>query len=96
MIQLNAGNTLLKRSQRKQIMSWLRRAMKLGEQLGDFMMNINLSRSGRHFEVRAEVKDSAGGFTCRSRRHDWRNAIQDVMRAIVTHLHSQRVARFAM
>ena len=36
MIKLDLGNVLLKPSHRKQLMSWLRRSLRLGERLGDY------------------------------------------------------------
>ena len=74
MITLDAGNVLLKPSHRRQLMAWLRRSLRIGQRLGRFALNITMHRSGRQYEVRASVKDSAGTFTCRSRRTDWRDA----------------------
>ena len=93
MIQLNAGNVLLKPSQRRQILNCLRRAMKFGERLGDFALNLTLSRSGRTYELRANVRERRGGFTCRTRRNDWRDALRELMRMLVARLHAQWLAR---
>jgi hypothetical protein len=89
MIKLEAGNVLLKPSHRRQLMAWLRRAQRLGSRLGQFLITITLHRSGRQYEVRAMVHDSAGDFVCRSRQADWRNAIRDLVRAVVNGLHAQ-------
>jgi hypothetical protein len=91
MIKLDAGNVLLKPSHRKQLMSWLRRALRLGSSLGEFTLIITMRRSGKQCEVRANVHDSAGDFACRSRQHDWRNALRDLVRMIVNQLHAQKL-----
>ncbi len=93
MIKLEAGNVLLKPSQKRQLMSWLRRALRIGERLGEFTLRISMRRSGRQCEVRAAVHDSAGDFVCRSRQHDWRDAVRDLVRALVNRLHAQMLGR---
>ena len=89
MIKLEAGNVLLKPSHRKQLMAWLRRALRLGSRLGEFVLVITMHRSGRQCEVRAQVHDAAGDFVCRSRQHDWRDAMRDLVRSVVNRLHEQ-------
>ena len=91
MIQLNAGNVLLKPSQRKQITTLLRRCVRIGKRLGDFMMNITIRRAGRIFELRANVHDRAGDFACRSRQNNWQDALRDLARALTARLHDQRL-----
>ncbi len=93
MIKLEAGNVLLKPSQRKQVMAWLKRSLRLGERLGNFMLTLVLHRTGKQVEVQAQVHDSAGDFTCRIRRTDWKNALRDVCRLISVRLHDQRLGR---
>jgi hypothetical protein len=93
MIQLNAGNVLLKPSQRRQILTALRRAMKFGQRLGDFVLNLTLHRTGRAYELRASVRDKAGGFNCRARSNDWRDAVRAMTRMLVARLHGQWVTR---
>ena len=95
MFQLDSGNVLLKPSQRRQLMTWLRRAIKLGQQLGDFLLNISLRRVGRAYDVSASVHDRAGNFICHARRHDLRNALRDLALMLSTRLHSQRVVRIS-
>ena len=89
MIKLEAGNVLLKPSHRRQLMAWLRRAVRLGSRVGGFVMTITMHRIGRQCEVRAEVRDSAGNFVCRSRQHDWRDAIRQIVRALCSQLQQQ-------
>ena len=96
MLKLNEGNVLLKPSQRKQLMSWLKRVVRLGERLGDFMLTITLQRSGKFFEVKAAVHDSAGDFVCRFRQHDWRQALRNMVHRVVTQLHNQCLSRDAI
>ncbi len=93
MIKLDFGNVLLKPSHRKQLMARLRRALRIGSRLGQFMLVITMHRSGRQCEVRAQVHDAAGDFVCRSRQHDWRDAIRDLVKSIVNRLHAQQLGR---
>ena len=91
MIKLDAGNVLLKPSQRRQITTLLRRCVRLGKQLGDFMVNITMRRAGRFFELRANVHDRAGDFACRSRQNNWQDALRDLAHAVTVRLHRQRL-----
>jgi len=93
MVTLNAGNVLLKPSHRRQLMSWLKRAMKLGQRVGDFAVSISLHRCGRQTEVWARVTDRAGDFDCHSRQTDWRNAVREVIRDLSNRLADQRNRR---
>jgi hypothetical protein len=93
MIKLDAGNVLLKPSHRRQLMTWLRRSLKLGSRLGNFALTITLRRSGRMYDVRANVSQSKGAFDCHTRRHDWRNAVRDLVRMLTTRLHQQCLLR---
>ena len=93
MIKLESQNVLLKPSHRKQLMSWLRRSLRLGERLGDFMLTITLRRVGRLYEVRAAVHDTVGDFGCRTRQRDWRNAFRDLIRTLSHRLHDQCLSR---
>ena len=91
MIKIDAGNVLLKPSHRRQVMAWLKRAIRLGEQLGDFAMTLTLRRSGKSFEAQAQVHDSAGDFGVRFRQQDWRHAIRNLIRALSLRLSMQRL-----
>jgi len=95
MIQLDSGNVLLKPSQRKQLMTWLRRSLRLGKKLGDFLLSITLKRVGRSYDVHASVHDRAGDFRCHARRHDLRNALRDLSRMLSSRLHEQCLVRAA-
>ena len=89
MIKLDNGNVLLKPSQRRQLMSWLKRAMRLGSRIGNFALTITMHRAGRQCEVRATVQDAAGSFVCRSRQHEWRDAMRELIRMLCNGLHEQ-------
>jgi len=89
MIKLNEGNVLLKPSQRRQLMGWLKRSSRLGKRIGDFAVTIHLQRCGNMYEVRASVHDAAGDFKCRSRRTDWRTALRELSRTVSSRLHDQ-------
>ena len=96
MIQLTCGNVLLKPSTRRQLMSCLRRAQKLGERIGGFTMNLCLKRSGKQFDLRADVRDAAGSFHCHARGTDWQTALRRIVRDLVLRLHAQLLARPAL
>jgi hypothetical protein len=96
MIKLDSGNVLLKPSHRKQLMAWLKRAVRLGKQVGNFLLTLTLHRAGRTYDVRAVVQDSKGNFDCHSRHHDWRNALRDVVRSLTVRLHEHRLARVSL
>ena len=89
MIKLDAGNVLLKPSHRRQLMSWLRRSIRLGNRLGDFLLHITLHRTGHQYEVTATVHDRGGDFRCRSRQSDWRGAMRELIRAVSNHVHAR-------
>lgn len=99
MIKLDSGNVLLKPTHRKQVMAWLRRSLRLGKRLGDFVLTITLHRNGRHYEARAAfapVGNAKGGcvpFECRSRRHEWLHAFRDLVRDLTLHLHARCIQR---
>ena len=92
MIKLDSGNVLLKPSHRRQLMTWLRRAIRLGEKLGNLVVSLTLQRIGKQYEVRATVHDSAGNFDCRCRDRDWRSAMRDVVMTLTAKIHTQRLA----
>lgn len=96
MIKLDSGNVLLKPSQRKQLMSWLRRSLRLGQRLGDFFLSITLRRTGTMYQVEANVHDAAGDFGCKSRAHDWRGAVRDLVKSLTLRLHDQCIRRVAV
>ncbi len=95
MIQLNSGNVLLKPSHRRQLMTWLKRATRMGERIGHFMLNLTLHRSGKSFEVTASVQDSAGKFDLRTRSGDWRTAVRNLVRMLAARLHGQLIMQTA-
>jgi hypothetical protein len=95
MIQLNSGNVLLKPSHKRQLMAWLKRATKMGERLGQFVLNLSLHRTGKSVEVIASVNDSAGKFTLRARSHDWKTAARNLVRMLAVRLHEQLITRAA-
>jgi hypothetical protein len=93
MIKLQSGNVLLKPSQRRQIAAVFRRCVRLGKRLGDFVLNISMRRSGRMYEIRADVHDRAGAFACRTRQNNWQDALRDLARSLALRLHEQRLQR---
>jgi hypothetical protein len=98
MIKLDSGNVLLKPSHRKQVMTWLRRSLRLGKRLGDFVLTITLRKTGRCYEAKAAFVPAgrAGAtrsFDCRSRRHDWLQAFRELTRELTLRIHDQCVRR---
>ena len=93
MIQITCGNVLLTPSTRRQLMACLRRANRLGERIGSFALNLCLRRSGKRFDVRADVKDRAGHFQCHARGTDFQTTVRQIVRDLVIRLHAQVVAR---
>jgi len=92
MVKLDAGNVLLKPSQRRQLMSWLKRAIHLGKQIGSFLLTIKLRRQGRLYDVRASVHDAVGDFKLGARATDCREAFRTICRKLAVRLHDQRLA----
>lgn len=93
MMKLIEGNVLLKPSHRRQLMTWFKRAQRMGERLGDFIMTLTLHRTGKRYEVTARVHDACGDFDCRSRQTDWRTAVQELCRTVLARLHAQSLVR---
>ncbi len=93
MIKLHAGNVLLTPSQRRQITTLLRRCVRLGKRLGDFVLSITMRRAGRFYEMRADVHDRAGDFACRTRQNNWQDALRGLTRDLTRRLHEQRLYR---
>ena len=93
MIKLDLGNVLLKPSHRKQLMTWLRRSLRMGERLGNFVLSLNIRRTGKFYEAHALVNDRAGSFECKSRKHDWKDAFRELTKILALRLHDQRLQR---
>jgi len=96
MIKLHAGNVLLKPAQRRQITTLLRRCVRLGKRLGDFVLDISMRRAGRFYEMRAAVHDRAGDFACRTRQNNWQDALRELARSLTQRLHAQWLQRAAV
>ena len=92
MVKLLTANCVLKRSQRRQLQSWLKRAIHLGERMGDFFLTITVQRIGRFFSMQATVHDAAGDFGCRCKGQTWRDVCRAMVRMLAVRLHSQRLA----
>jgi len=90
MVKLNPANCVLKPSQRRQLLSWLKRAIHLGERVGDFVLTITVRRVGRMFEMGASVHDAAGDFDCRARGQTWRDVCRAIVRSLKLQMHAQR------
>ena len=93
MLTLDSGNVLLKPSHRRQVMSWLRRTIRLGQRVGNFTLNIVMQRVGKSYEVRISAQDSIGSLMVRTKRHDWRDAMRDLVQRLTSWLHEQQIRR---
>ncbi|MDP9172466.1 MAG: hypothetical protein M3O30_01185 [Planctomycetota bacterium] len=91
MFKLDAGNVLLKPSHRRQLMTWLKRALRLSKRLNNFVLAITMQRSGRQVEIRADVTNRGQTVAFRARQHDWQDAARQIIRSLTAHLHDQRV-----
>ncbi len=76
-------------------MAWLRRCLRIGSRLGNFLLTVTMRRSGRQVEIRAVVHDAQGDFACRSRQPDWQGAVRDLARQLSTRLHAQYLQSLA-
>ena len=56
-------------------------------------MDLCLKRSGKTFDVRADVRDKAGTFRCHARGNDWRSVVRQLVHDLVARLHAQLLAR---
>lgn len=91
MLKLDAGNVLLKPSNRRQFMSWLKRAMKFVQRIGNPRISITMHRAGKLIEIRADVADRNGTANFRSRQSDWKHAARDIIRMLTSHLHDRMI-----
>lgn len=93
MISLTAANVSLKPAQRKQLLSRLKRSIRLGERLGNFLLKINIRRCGRHLEVTADGHDKLGEFHIRTRQVTLADAVHTLVRMVVHRLHTHMLER---
>jgi hypothetical protein len=91
MIKLQPGNCALKPSQRRQLLSWLKRTVHLGKQVGNFILTITVRRVGHAYEMIASVHDARGDFNCRTKGKTWRDVCRDLVRTLSSRLHAQRL-----
>jgi hypothetical protein len=93
MFKLDSGNVLLKPSHRRQLMTWLKRAMRFVQRMGNLSISITMHRVGRLTEVRANVADNAGSTAFKSRQSDWRDAAQQLIKMLTGYLHDRMIVR---
>jgi len=93
MITLDEGNVLLKPSHRRTLMSRLKRAIRLGDRLGKFVLKISLKRSGRHVEMSAKVSDRFGAFDCRTRQMTLEDAFHAITKMVFRQIHEHALRR---
>lgn len=93
MVELLAGNVLLKPAQKRRILSHLRRTSRLGELIGDSRLAVSLKRTGRTVEARAKVQNRKGSFECKARDASWESAFLQLVRSVHDRVHAQRLRR---
>jgi hypothetical protein len=91
MIKLQPGNCTLTGSQRRQLLSWLKRTAHLGQRVGNFLLTITVRRVGRAYEMVASGHDAAGGFSCRTRGRTWRDVCREIVRSLSATMHGHRL-----
>src|SRR6202034_1197691 len=91
MFTLDSGAVLLKPSHRRQLMTWIKRAIRIGERSKDFNLSISMSRVGRLVEVQANVNQGKQTKSFRSRKPDWQDAARELARAVTIHLHDTQL-----
>ena len=96
MVKLLPLNCVLKPSQRKQLLAWLKRAVHLGERVGRFVLTVTIRRVRGMFHIQATAKDSMGSVACRARGQTWRDACRELARTLALRLHDQRLAMMDM
>ena len=93
MITLDNGNVLLKPAHRRMLMSRLKRAIRIGDRLGKFVLNISLRRNGRHVEVKADVSDRYGAFHCHTRQMTLDDAVHAIVRMVFRQIHEHALRK---
>lgn len=92
MVELLAGNVLLKPCQKRRVLSHLRRADRLSDRSGDSRLAVSLKRIGRHVEARVRCHNRRGDVECHAKDASWETAIARVVRAVHDKVHAQRLA----
>jgi len=91
MIQLNEGNVLLKPSQRKQLLSWLRRSIKYTQRMTRCFMSISMNRCGKQVEVIATIWSGKSPTVFHAKSSDWRDATRHLIHRLSGYLHDQLI-----
>jgi hypothetical protein len=91
MVQLIAGNVVLKPSQKRRIHAHLRRCIQLGSRLGEFKLVIWINRVGKSIQARARLIDPAGRFECRSKEQGIVQAVDELIGSILSRVHRLNV-----
>jgi hypothetical protein len=93
MFKLDSGAVQLKPSHRRQLMTWIKRAIRIGERSNNFSLSISMTRIGRLVEVQANVAQGRNTASFRSRKPDWRDAAREMSKAVTLHLHDSQLQR---
>ena len=91
MVELLAGNVLLKPCQKRRVLSHLRRCDRLGDLIGDSRMAVRLRRVGSRVEARATCHTRLGDCECHAKDLSWETAVARVVRQLHGHVHAQRL-----
>jgi len=81
-VKLEAGNVLFKAitTAKQPHWQWLRRAIRIGSRLGEFNLH-HITMKAPRSSMRgasAAFTTQPGDFICRSRRHEWRDAMREI------------------
>jgi hypothetical protein len=72
-------------------MSWLKRAMRFVQRMGNPLVSITMHRAGRLIEMRAGVAGSTGSAAFRTRQSDWKGAARQIIHLLTTYLHDRMI-----
>lgn len=92
MVELLAGNVLLKPAQKRRVLSHLRRSDRISDRSGDSRLALSLRRVGKHFEAKAQCHNRRGDLECKARDTTWETAVAQVVRALHGKVNAQRLA----
>ena len=91
MVELLEGNVLLKPSQKRRVLSRLRRCSRLSDLVGDSRLAVSVTRVGSKFEARAKCHNRKGDVECKARDSSLDTAVANLIRSLHDKVHAQRV-----
>ena len=92
MVELLAGNVLLKPCQKRRVLSHLRRSDRLSDRSGDSRLALSIRKVGRRYEAKAMCHNRRGDVESKARDTTWETAVGRVVRDLHDKVHAQRLA----